>query len=134
MRKSAGPIMPIEIVLAGNATQGVKLPTRKPKVVSAPGVEPTFDAASNRADDVRVIVVDVDEFGVSFIRDLHTIFPSVRIVALSASPRKLAASLRAGAVIALPRATPPALLTKLIQQLLAPPHAGQAAKKPKRHP
>jgi hypothetical protein len=110
---------PIEVVLAGHATRGVRL--RRPRVVSAPGVEPTFDAAASRARDVRVIVVDVDEFGVQFIRDLHTVFPSVRIVALSVSPRKLASALKAGAAIALPRSTPPATLAKVIQRLLAPP-------------
>ena len=56
-----------------------------------------FDAAW-RTDwtDVRVIVVDVDAFGVAFIRDLHTVFPSMRIVALTSGPRQMIASLKTG--------------------------------------
>jgi hypothetical protein len=123
---------PIAVVLAGHATRGVgmKLPSRRSRVVSAPGVDPTFDAAANRWSDVRVIVVDVDEFGVAFVRDLHTVFPSVRIVALSASPKKLASALRAGAVIALPRSVPPATLAKFVQRFLPPSRATQVTKGP----
>ena len=53
-------------------------------------VEPTFDAAANRNRDVRVVVVDVDEFGISVVRDLHAVFPAVKIVALAAGPRTMA--------------------------------------------
>jgi hypothetical protein len=114
------PAPPIEVVLAGPATNGVggQLPKRRPKVVAAPGVEPTFDAAADRSTDVRVIVVDVNVFGLGFVRDLHTVFPSVRIVALTSSPRVMVASLRAGAAIALPRSTPPATIAKVIERLL----------------
>ena len=126
---------PIEVVLTGDATRAVagKLPVGKPKLLSAPGVEPTFDAAANRSRDVRVIVVDVDEFGVSFIRDLHAVFPTVRIVALSASPLKLSGALRAGAAIALPRSAPPALVAKLIRQLLPQAKAKQVKRAASRH-
>jgi DNA-binding NarL/FixJ family response regulator len=66
---------------------------------------------------VRVVVVDVDEFGVSVVRDLHVVFPSVKIVALAAGPRTMVAALRAGATVVLPRSTPSATLTKIIQRL-----------------
>jgi len=114
---------PIEVVLSGQAPKGAraKMPKRKPKVVLATGIETTFDAAANRKTDARVIVVDVDEFGVAFVRDLHTVFPAVKIVALSSSPRTMARALKAGAVIALPRSTPPARLANVIQKLLSPP-------------
>jgi hypothetical protein len=119
---------PVEVVLAGQASRGAqaKLPKRRPRVVAATGVEPTFDAAANRKTDTRVIVVDVDEFGLAFLRELHTVFPSVRIVALSSSPRTLAGSLRAGATVALPRSTPPAVLAKVIQRLLNPAKPAKA--------
>jgi DNA-binding NarL/FixJ family response regulator len=66
---------------------------------------------------VRVVVVDVDEFGVSVVHDLHVVFPSVKIVALAAGPRTMAAALKAGATVVLPRSTPPATLAKVIQRL-----------------
>ena len=67
---------------------------------------------------MQVIVVDVDEFGVGFVRDLHTVFPQLRIVALSKSSTTLAAALRNGATVALPRSTAPATLAKVIAKLL----------------
>jgi hypothetical protein len=120
---AAAPVQPVEVVLAGPATRGLagRFATRRTKLVSASGVEPTFDAAASRRSDVRVIVIDVDAFGIGIVRDLHTVFPSVRIVALASTPRLLAGSLSAGAAIALPRATPPATVARVIQRLLAKP-------------
>jgi hypothetical protein len=118
-RQAAGK--PVEVVLTGPATSGVRGKLTPRKVRSAEGVEPTFDAAANRARDVRVIVVDVDVFGVAFVRDLHTVFPSVRIVALTSSPRLMVAALKAGAAVALPRSTPPATTATVIQRLLKLP-------------
>jgi hypothetical protein len=111
------PVQKIQIVLAGAAAQDVggRLGKQKPKVVNA--VEPTFDAAANRNRDVRVIVVDIDEFGVGLVCDLHAVFPSVKIIALAAGPKTMAAALKAGATIVLPRSTPPATLAKIIQRL-----------------
>jgi hypothetical protein len=121
---------PIEVLLSGQAPAGAgaKLPKRTPKVVKATGIETTFDAAANRKADTRVIVVDVDEFGLAFVRDLHTVFPGAKIVALSSSPRTMARALRFGAVVALPRSTPPAMLAKVIQKLLSPPKKATKAK------
>jgi len=112
-----------EVLLAGPAALSIsgKFPARTPKLVSASAIEPTFDAAASRRTDVRVIVVDVDAFGVSLIRDLHTVFPSMKIVALTSGPKQMIASLKAGAAIALPRSTPASVLTRLVTRLLAKP-------------
>jgi hypothetical protein len=107
------PRQRVEVVLAGNAAQNVR--TKNSKFVS--GIEPTFDEAANRSRDVRVVVVDVDEFGVSIVRDLHVVFPSVKIVALAAGPKTMAAALKAGATVVLPRSTPPSTLARVIQRL-----------------
>jgi hypothetical protein len=111
------PVQKLEIVLAGTAAKVVNgsLGKQKPTVVTS--VDPTFDAAANRNRDVRVIVVDVDELGVATVHDLHVVFPSVKIVALAAGPKTMAAALKAGATIVLPRSTPPATLAKIIQRL-----------------
>jgi hypothetical protein len=116
------PRQPIEILLAGHAadTVGGKF-SKSSRIVRAASVEPTFDAAASRHKDVRVIVVDVDQFGVAMIRDLHTIFPSVKIVALTSSPRQMTAALKAGASVALPRSTPAALVTRVVERLLSKP-------------
>ena len=51
------------------------------------------------------------------MHDLHVVFPSVKIVALAAGPKTMAAALKAGATIVLPRTTPPATLAKIVQRL-----------------
>jgi hypothetical protein len=114
---------PVQVVLAGPEAAGARngFSGHRPRVVLASGVEPTFDAAANRRRDVRVIVVDVDEFGVGFVRDLHAVFPSAKIVALSWSPRKMAASMRVGAALALPASTPAPTLARVIRRLLGQP-------------
>jgi len=116
-------VAPVRVLLAGPAARSIsgKFPTRKPSLISVSGIEPTFDAAASRRTDVRVIVVDVDAFGVSLIRDLHAVFPSTKIIALSSGPKQMLASLKAGASIALPRSTPASILTRVITRLLAKP-------------
>jgi hypothetical protein len=126
---------PVQVLLAGHAAAAVrgKFSGRKPRLVTAAGVEPTFDAAANRRTDVRVIVVDVDEFGNGLVRDLHTIFPAARILALASTPKLLAGSLKAGAAIALPSATPGTSVARVIQRLLGKPvTAAKPTTRPKR--
>jgi DNA-binding NarL/FixJ family response regulator len=64
-----------------------------------------------------VIVVDVDRYGLQLVRDLHTVFPSLKIVALTNDPRRLAQAVRAGAAVAVPRSTPPSDVATLIRRL-----------------
>ena len=64
------------------------------------------------------MVVDVDQFGARFIRDLHTVFPSLKMVVLSRSPKTLAKSLKAGATIGLPSSVPNSVLAAVISRLL----------------
>ena len=125
------PAAPIQVLLAGPAARSIngKFPAQTPKLVSASAIEPTFDAAASRRTDVRVIVVDVDAFGVSLIRDLHAVFPSMKIVALTSGPKQMVASLKAGASVALPRSTPASVLTRLVTRLLAKPVKPKPVKK-----
>ena len=80
--------LPARVLLVGPATRGIAgtFTTQKPSLVTASGIEPTFDAAASRRTDVRVILVDVDAFGVALIRDLHAVFPSLKIVAEESGP------------------------------------------------
>ena len=110
------PAQRISIVLAGTAARDAGRQA-KPKPTLVMGVDPAFDAAATRSRDVRVIVVDVDELGVATVRDLHTVFPSLKIVALAAGPRTMARALNAGATVVLPRSTPPSTLAKIIRRL-----------------
>jgi hypothetical protein len=112
---------PVEVVLAGTSIpSGLTVGTgsRQPKVVSVEGVEDAFNLAGSGSGDVQVIIVDVDQFGVGFVRDLHIVFPSMKIVALSRDPKLLAAALKAGATVALPSSTPSPTLAAVVARLL----------------
>jgi DNA-binding NarL/FixJ family response regulator len=80
-----------------------------------------------------VIVVDVDQFGVGLISDLHAVFPSAKLVALTSGPKQMVNSLRAGASIALPRSTPASTLVRVVQRLLGGPAKPVKSSPAKRH-
>jgi hypothetical protein len=136
VRPRARSYQTVQVLLAGPAATSIrgKFTVRQGRVVSSASIEPTFDAAANRRTDVRVIVVDVDEFGVALISDLHAVFPSAKLVALTSGPRQMLASLRAGASIALPRSTPASTLVRVIQRMLASPaKPARPARRPGSH-
>jgi hypothetical protein len=107
---------PVEIVLTGASTEIARGIGNGARVVPAVG-EDTWAIAGSQERNVQVIVVDVDRYGLQLVRDLHTVFPSLRIVALTNDPRRLAQAVRAGAAVAVPRSTPPADVAKLIRRL-----------------
>jgi hypothetical protein len=76
--------------------------------------EQSFTVASTR--DASVVIVDADKYGVKLVRDLHAVFPTTSIVALSKSKVTLAILNREGA-IALPSSTPANQIAVLVQQL-----------------
>ena len=70
---------PVEVVLTGASTEirrGIGSGTR---VVPAIG-EDTWAIAGSQERNVQVIVVDVDRYGLQLVRDLRTVFPSLKIV------------------------------------------------------
>ncbi len=83
------------------------------------GAENTFRATANVSRDVVVIVIDADQAGIATIRDLHAVFPHVRILALSGDPVLLAHAVPAGATVALPSSTSAALVAKTVERLAA---------------
>ena len=107
---------PAEVLLTGAPTDIARNVGAGTKVVSAIG-EDTWTIAGSQNRNVRVIVVDVDRYGLQLVKDLHTVFPSMKIVALTNDPRRLAQAVRAGAAVAVPRSTPPADVAKLIRRL-----------------
>jgi hypothetical protein len=76
--------------------------------------EQSFAVASTR--DASVVIVDADTYGVKLAHDLHVVFPTTAIVALSGSKATLAILARQGA-IALPSSTPAAKIAALVRRL-----------------
>ena len=104
-------------VPAGSAI-AAKLHGLRTSVVSG-GADNTFRATANVSRDVVVIVIDADQAGIATIRDLHAVFPRVRILALSGDPALLAHAVPAGATVALPSSTSAALVAKTVGRLAA---------------
>jgi hypothetical protein len=111
----------VEVVLAGDTPAGKGLrPGRNgaPKrVTSAAGTEETFDLVASARHDVDVVVVDADAYGTRFITDLRTVFPALRVIAISREPARRSLALRSGAVRALPRTATAKQLAKAIAQI-----------------
>ena len=108
----------IEVVLAGeqhpkNVVQSA-LEGSRARVVAQAGIDQTFALAASASRDVKIVVVDVDVHGVGFVKDLRTVFPAIRVIAIASQPADRVRALRAGAVKALPRNTTSRQLAKAI--------------------
>jgi hypothetical protein len=111
----------VEIVLAGEqpARAGLQaglLGTRA-RVVATATPDQTFALTASPARDIGVVVVDVDAYGLGFVADLRTVFPSVRLIAIAREPATRTLAVRAGAVLALPRQTPARQMAKAITNI-----------------
>jgi hypothetical protein len=110
---------PIEVVIAGSAVSPkLTLGVKTSRIVKTTGMDSTFDAAGAGSNGLQVMVVDVDQFGLGFVRDLHTVFPSLRMVVLSRDPKVLARASKVGATVALPRSIPNSVLAAVVSRLL----------------
>jgi hypothetical protein len=121
LRQLTPPRRPVEVVLAGDApmkgTLGPELAGTNTRIVADATVDETFELASALSRDVKVVVVDVDAYGVVLVRDLRTVFPELKLIALARRPSTRAQAIRAGAVLALPRSTSTAKLAKAIARV-----------------
>ena len=99
-------------ISGGRTTQGL---TKGLKHVSRLTPDQAFLYASYH--DVRVIVVDADLYGPALARDLHQVFPSATVVALSKNVGRRAALTSKG-IVAVPASTPPAQVAALVARLL----------------
>ena len=110
---------PVDVVLAGLALRSLPLPTSAHRVrhVFNASRQTAFSLAGAPHKNVQVIVVDVDVYGPALIRQLKTVFPMMKIIAISKSPLRLVQSIRAGATVALPKGLPPKKLARVIAGL-----------------
>jgi hypothetical protein len=83
----------------------------------AADVDTTYALAANSGNNVRIAVVDVDAYGVGLVGDLRAVFPSLRVIALSSSPKALVAARKEGAALALPKSLSQGQLLKLVDRL-----------------
>ena len=107
-----------DVVLAGTG-----LPKQLPgepkhgvRLVASTG-DSTFSLTGDPKRNVEVIVVDVDQYSLSLVHNLRTVFPGVRLVVLTSDPKKLSRAIAAGATIALPKSTSAVKLVKVVAAL-----------------
>jgi DNA-binding NarL/FixJ family response regulator len=114
-----------DVVLAGAGLpqQLPSGPTQSGARLVASTGDSAFALTGDPKRDVQVIVVDADEFSLSFVHDLRTVFPTVRLVVLTDDPKKLSRAIAAGATIALPKRSAAEKLAKVVAALTGPPRA-----------
>jgi hypothetical protein len=110
---------PVEVVLTGSRIPkdlALGLGDSRTRFVAAASTDSAFQTTGDPGRNVRVVVIDADQYGIGLVNDLRTVFPSVRLVVLSDDPRKLAAAAKSGA-IGVPRSTTSDRLAKLVSKL-----------------
>jgi hypothetical protein len=106
----------VSVVISGPSVNGLGSGLAGVRVLQTAG-DDTFTAAATPGANVTVIVVDVDQYGLATIRDLHTLFPEVRLVAVSSTAKVLGRAVVLGATVAVPPSTPSQQLAALIARL-----------------
>jgi hypothetical protein len=113
----------LEVLLAGPTPAGTALRPGKPgmprRVRSVANVDRTFDLLAITRRPIGGVVVDADAYGNGFIADLRAVFPAVPVIAISRDPFRRSQSIRAGAVLALPRNASGTELAKAIGRAAA---------------
>ncbi len=110
----------VEVVLAVDTSKGARrISSSADRVVSHATPERTFALLSARDRTVDVVVVDVDRFGLQFLRDLRTVFPTVRVIALSDRAALRPGIKRAGAFSILARSASQPQLIRAIRSASA---------------
>jgi hypothetical protein len=108
----------IEVVLAGEQpAKGPVAPSlvgTGARIVATASPDQTFALTASAAHNIGVVVVDVDAYGLGFVSDLRTVFPSLRLIAIAREPATRTLAVRAGAILALPRNSPATKLAKAI--------------------
>jgi hypothetical protein len=112
---------PGSIVIFGPSVTGLGSGLTRAHVVQTTG-DDTFMTAGTLGANVSVIVINIDQSGLAMIRDLHTLFPEVRLVAVSGNRRTLRSAVALGATVALPATTPSRQLSTLIGRLALRAH------------
>jgi CheY-like chemotaxis protein len=100
---------------AGHSTLALELEPNTAAVTSSSSVFNVAESAKN----VAVIVIDIDQQGVALVRNLHTVFPSDPIVAVTAHASHVEAARKNGASAAVVIDTPSAIVTAVVKAIIA---------------
>ncbi|HEY7396767.1 MAG TPA: Ig-like domain-containing protein [Gaiellaceae bacterium] len=112
----------VDVVLVGSTlADRLVLGTARPGSTTqlAAGSDQAFDLAGSPTTNVQVAVVDVDELGLQFVRDLHLVFPEIRIVVLSDDATQRLSAAHSGASVVLAKSGSGTRVAKAVRRLTA---------------
>ena len=120
---------PVYVVMAGTGLPQLPAGTKQvARLVAASDLAAwSFTADPKRSP--QVIVVDVDQYGVRLVHNLHLVFPMVKIIAVSSHPSQLVRAKRFGATVVLSKKSGPKKIVKIVSQLAQTARYPQTARR-----
>ena len=108
----------VDVVMAG-AGLPTHLPpgTKQAARVVAGSDSSAWSFTADPKRNTQVVVVDVDQYGVRLVHNLHLVFPTVKLIAVSSKPSQLARAKRFGATIVLAKSAGSVKIVKAVSQL-----------------
>ena len=109
---------PVDVVMAG-AGLPTHLPpgTKQAARVVAGSDSSAWSFTADPKRNTQVVVVDVDQYGVRMVHNLHLVFPTLKLIAVSSKPSQLARAKKFGATIVLPKSAGSVKIVKAVSQL-----------------
>jgi DNA-binding NarL/FixJ family response regulator len=101
---------------AGKTKLALKLEPNMEVVVTSDSS--VFDVAGS-SRNVAVIVIDIDDQGVAMVHNLHTLFPAIRIVAVTAHASKAEQAKAGGASAVVISDAPSAIVQAVVETIVA---------------
>jgi hypothetical protein len=109
---------PVDVVMAG-AGLPTHLPpgTKQAARVVAGSDSSAWSFTADPKRNTQVVVVDVDQYGVRLVHNLHLVFPTVKLIAVSSKPSQLARAKKFGATVVLAKSAGSVKIVKAVSQL-----------------
>ena len=120
---------PVYVVMAGTGLPHLPAGTKQVARLVAASDQAAWNFTADPKRSPQVIVVDVDQYGVRLVHNLHLVFPMVKIIAVSSHPSQLARAKRFGATVVLSKKSSPKKIVKIVSQLAQTSRYPQTARR-----
>ena len=120
---------PVYVVMAGTGLPQLPAGTKQVARLVAASDLATWSFTADPKRSPQVIVVDVDQYGVRLVHNLHLVFPMVKIIAVSSHPSQLVRAKRFGATVVLSKTSSPKKIVKIVSQLAQTSRYPQTARR-----
>jgi hypothetical protein len=120
---------PVYVVMAGTGLPHLPAGTKQVARLVAASDQAAWNFTADPKRSPQVIVVDVDQYGVRLVHNLHLVFPMVKIIAVSSHPSQLVRAKRFGATVVLSKKSSPKKIVKIVSQLAQTSRYPQTARR-----